>query len=62
MLFRQSHTSSMFRRGVPNEAQLNISPPGETPFSNKDRNSHLWLEAGCFVTSHATNLLKTRNR
>jgi hypothetical protein len=31
------------------------------PFSNKDWKLHLWLEAACFVTSHATNLLNTRN-
>jgi hypothetical protein len=29
--------------------------------SNKDWNLHLWLEAACFVTSHATNLRNTRN-
>jgi hypothetical protein len=31
------------------------------PFSNTDWKFHLWLEAVCFVTPHATKLLKTRN-
>ena len=31
------------------------------PLGNKDWNLHLWLEAACLVTPHATNLLNTRN-